>query len=72
MNKKMIAPIVIGIMIALYIMIWLFVLFFIDAPNSVLILMGLMTIVFLILWIFIVMERIQEIRSGEENDLSKY
>lgn len=72
MNRKMLAPIVIGAIIACYMMIWISSLFFLDAPKIIIILFGVPMLALLFLWIHVVKERLDEIRSGEENDLSKY
>ena len=72
MNRKMMAPIAIGIVIALYMMLWISSLFFLDAPKPVIFLFGVPMLALLFLWIHVVKERIDEIRSGEEDDLSKY
>ena len=72
MNRKMLAPIIIGILIAFYMMIWISTLFFLDAPGFLVILFGIPMLALLFLWIHVVKERLDEIRSGEEDDLSKY
>lgn len=72
MNRKMLAPIVIGVIIACYMMIWISSLFFLDAPKIIIILFGVPMLALLFLWIHVVKERLDEIRSGEEDDLSKY
>ena len=72
MNRKMLAPIIIGILIAFYMMIWISSLCFLDAPGFLVILFGIPMLALLFLWIHVVKERLDEIRSGEEDDLSKY
>lgn len=72
MNKKMIAPIVIGIIVALYFFMWIVMIFSVEVNLFITLLIGLPLIALLFLWIYIVRERIDEIRSGEEDDLSKY
>ena len=72
MNRKMLAPIIIGILIAFYMMIWISSLFFLDAPEFLVILFCIPMLALLFLWIHVVKERLDEIRSGEEDDLSKY
>lgn len=70
--KKMIAPIVVGICIILILLIYLWVLQIPGIPGIV---KWLGTIFFLGLigtMIYVTVERIREIRSGEEDDLSKY
>jgi len=53
-------------------MIWISSLFFLDAPEFLVILFGIPMLALLFLWIHVVKERLDEIRSGEEDDLSKY
>lgn len=72
MNRKMLTPVVIGIVIACYMMLWISTLFFLDAPKIVIVLFGVPMLALLFLWIHVVKERLDEIRSGEEDDLSKY
>lgn len=72
MNRKMLTPVVIGIVIAFYMMLWISSLFFLDAPKIVIVLFGVPMLALLFLWIHVVKERLDEIRSGEEDDLSKY
>lgn len=72
MNKKMIAPLVIGVIIALYFLLWITMIFQVEVDTFFAFLIGLPFIALLFLWIYIVKERIDEIRSGEEDDLSKY
>ena len=76
MKKKMMAPIVIGIIIAIYLLFWISAvfmgLFAYGASKILIILAGLPLIALLFLWIHVVQERLKEIRSGEEDDLSKY
>lgn len=72
MNKKMIAPIVIGIIVSLYFFMWIVMIFSVEVNLFITLLIGLPFIALLFLWIYIVRERIDEIRSGEEDDLSKY
>lgn len=72
MNRKMLTPVVIGIVIACYMMLWISSLFFLDAPKIVIVLFGVPMLALLFLWIHVVRERLDEIRSGEEDDLSKY
>ncbi len=72
MNKKMIAPIIIGVLIVLY---YLFVsIGFIVSTRSIAILIFvtiiLCSIIFLVLKL--VKERMDEIKSGEEDDFHKY
>lgn len=70
--KKMAAPIIIGVIVALYFMMWICAIFWMDVSGILIVLVGLPMIMLLLLWVHVVKERIDEIRSGEEDDLSKY
>ena len=70
--KKLIAPIVITIILVLYLIAYILGLIFIDMPFigkfiGALVLLGLIGVS-----VYVLIERIKEIRSGEEDDLSKY
>ncbi|CCQ94637.1 conserved hypothetical protein [[Clostridium] ultunense Esp] len=70
--KKMIAPIIITILLIIYLSFFIWGWSYINAPFWVKV-AGLTIPVFLIgASIFVLIERIKEIRSGEEDDLSKY
>lgn len=70
--KKMIAPIVITVLTVLYLIGYLAVCLLVDIPMGFKIL-GLIILLALIgTIIFVLVERIREINSGEEDDLSKY
>lgn len=69
--KKMIAPIAISVAMILY-YIFFFYLFFVVLPNSWKVAFGLFTLVISVLVIKACIERINEIRKGEEDDISKY
>ncbi|MBR5310484.1 MAG: hypothetical protein IKU42_05125 [Oscillospiraceae bacterium] len=70
--KKYIAPIIVAIiMIGYFIVYFGFLIMLID--NAVFkILLGIFPVVFAGIMIYVLIERINEIRSGEEDDLSKY
>lgn len=71
-GKKYIAPIVITILLLLYFSLYIAVCIFIPMAFFVKI---IVTCIFLFLAgisIYVLVERIREIRSGEEDDLSKY
>lgn len=72
MNKKMIAPLVIGVLLASYFICVICVIFWMDVHGGAIVLIGIPLIALLLLWVKVVKERIDEIRSGEEDDLSKY
>ncbi|MCR2044851.1 hypothetical protein [Anaerosalibacter massiliensis] len=70
--KKMIAPLIITCMLIIYFS--LFILGIINIPEPLWIkIVGVIIPLALIgVSIFVLIERIKEIRSGEEDDLSKY
>ena len=70
-GKKMIAPIIISILLILYIGVYFGVLVAITSgiPR---ILLGVVPFAFAALMIKVCIERINEIKEGEEDDISKY
>ena len=72
-GKKMIAPIIITLLIALY-YIGISSLFIVvnDISMTVNLLFVIIPLVFASVMIYVLFNRIEEIRSGEEDDLSKY
>ena len=72
-RKKMIAPIVISSLLLLYYIGFFAVLMWIDKiPVPIKILLGVIPALLAGVVIFVLVERIKEIRSGEEDDLGKY
>lgn len=71
-RKKMIAPVVIAAVSVLYYALFLGVLLWIPIPSLGKILLGVVPLALIGVMVFAVVERIQEIRSGEEDDLGKY
>ena len=70
-KKKMLAPIVVTILVVLYYI--LYCALIINVVHGVVgILFGIIPFVLGVTMIFICKQRIDEIRSGEEDDLSKY
>lgn len=70
-TKKMIAPvIIIAILIAYYA--GFFILCMSTIPSALKLLFGLVPLLLIGVSIYVLIERIKEIRSGEEDDLSKY
>lgn len=65
----MIAPIVIGIIIGMYFITWISMMYWLSLGGMII---RLPIIALLFLWVYVVKERIDEIWSGEEEDLSKY
>mgnify|MGYP001111068010 CR=1 FL=1 len=71
-RKKIIAPVVIAAVSVLYYALFLGVLLWLPMFSLMKILLGVVPLVFIGVLVFVTVERIQEIRSGEEDDLSKY
>ena len=71
-KKKMIAPIIIAVICILYYLIFFLVCLFIPMPLILKLLFGLIPAALIGVCIFVLVERIKEIRSGEEDDLGKY
>lgn len=70
-NKKLIAPIVISVLFVIYFIVYFgFLITLFDGFWKYI--LGVIPIVLAILMIAVCVERIKEIRSGEEDDLSKY
>lgn len=70
-KRKMIAPIVITIIMVLYCAVYFSVL--IHLRNKLYVyLLGIIPLALAILMIAVCIERIREIKKGEEDDLSKY
>ncbi len=73
MNKKLIAPVIITILLVLYFMGYaLMVAMVDDIPLTVKIAGFLIPALLTGVSVAVLVERIKEIRSGEEDDLSKY
>jgi len=72
-KKKMIAPIVITIVMVLYYIGFAWVCVFLEGvPLFAKLLGGIIPLLLGGVCIYVLLERIKEIRSGEEDDLSKY
>lgn len=71
-KKKMIAPIVISILMAIYLVVYASVFMLIPFPVWGKALFLVIPIGLMGTLLFVLIERIKEIRSGEEDDLSKY
>lgn len=70
--KKMIAPIVITVIIVLYYIFYFGLLMSLIENTIVKVLLGIVPVLLSGVMVFVCMQRINEIRSGEEDDLSKY
>ena len=70
-KKKMTAPIVITIIMILYYVIYFgFLITLLDGIWKYI--LGIIPIIFSIVMVKVCIERINEIKKGEENDISKY
>ncbi len=71
-STKLIAPIIITIFTVIILMLYFFLwsIVPIPAPIKVVLLLGLLALMGVS--VYTLVERIEEIRSGEEDDLSKY
>lgn len=71
-SEKMIAPIVITVLFIVYYCIY-FIILLAALPGIVLkLLFGIIPIALAAVMIFVCVQRMKEIRSGEEDDLSQY
>jgi hypothetical protein len=71
-KKKLIAPIIITVLLVAYLVFYVYLC--ITTPISILLkIIGCLVLISLIgASVFVLVERIKEIRSGEEDDLGKY
>ena len=70
--KKMIAPIIIAIITILILFGYGAIWFFVPIPMLIKIIIGIALLALCGVTVFVLFERIKEIESGEEDDLSKY
>ncbi len=72
MDKRIIAPIIVGIILTLFYCVLLFDIIFTGVSDifMVIIVLGLLGIIGTV--IYSVKQRIDEIKSGEEDDISQY
>ena len=71
-TKKTIAPVIIVLLISVYYLGVGFLVIKLSLPSIFKALIVLISIVITLLFIFTLVERIKEIKKGEEDDLSKY
>ncbi len=71
-KKKMVAPIVISVVIIVYYCFFAAVCIVMPIPWIARLLFGIIPLALIGVIIYVLVERIHEIRSGEEDDLSKY
>ncbi len=69
---KMVAPIVITVILVLYYVGFFMACVLLPMPFGAKLLFGLVPLLLAGVCIFVLVERIREIRSGEEDDLSQY
>ena len=70
-KKKMIVPIIVTVIMVLYYVVYFCFLFYIlDGAWKYL--LGIIPIAFVAVTIYVCIERINEIKKGEEDDISKY
>ena len=70
-GKKMIAPIIVTVLMVLYYVVYFgFLITLIDGVWKYL--LGIMPLIFSIVTVKVCIERINEIKEGEEDDISKY
>ncbi len=70
--KKIIAPFIVTLLMIAYFILYFGFLIFIIENIYINILLGIFPLAFTALMIYVFIQRIKEIRSGEEDDLSKY
>ena len=68
----MVAPIVMTALMAVFLFLYLGLILFVEVPVWVKIAVGAVLALDYGVSIFVLVERIKEIRSGEEDDLSQY
>ena len=71
-KKKMVAPIVISIITLIYCCFYAAMCFSMSVSLTIKLLFGIIPLALIGVIIYVLVERINEIRSGEEDDLSKY
>lgn len=71
-NKKLIAPMVITVLLVAYLVVFFVTWIYVPVPTIGKIIGSLIPLALIGVSIYVLIERIKEIRSGEEDDLSKY
>ena len=69
--KKMIAPLVVTVVFIAYFVIY-FALMLSALEGVIAYLFGIIPLAFMVVMLIVCVQRIKEIKKGEENDLSKY
>ena len=70
--KKYLVPIIISVLVIIYLVLYFGLIIMTIGNLFVKIIVGVLPVVFAGTMIFVLIERIKEIRSGEDDDLSKY
>ena len=70
--KKYIVPIIISVLVLIYLVIYFTLIIATIESMFIKIIIGILPVIFAGAMIFVLIERIKEIRSGEEDDLGKY
>lgn len=70
-KKKMVAPIVVTVLMGLYYCFYFGLLIFV-VPNFWKYILGIFPLAFIGVTVYVCIERIKEIKEGEEDDLSQY
>ena len=70
--KKIIAPLIVTALFIIYFVAYFAVLIFVIPSLVAKIILGIIPLAFAAVMIYVCIQRIKEIRSGEEDDLSKY
>ena len=71
-TKKLIAPIVITCISVLLLLFYIIAILLLEVPIGISLLLLLIPLALAGVCIFVLVERVKEIRSGEEDDLSQY
>ena len=71
-NKKIIAPVVVVVCITLYYSIGVMILTKLNIPIMLKIVVLVFSLIIAMVFISVLIERIKEIKQGEEDDLGKY
>lgn len=72
MIKKLIVPVLITILLCFFFLFYVAVIFFTNCSLEAKLIGSIIPFSLACVSIYVLIERIQEIRSGEEDDLSKY
>jgi hypothetical protein len=70
--KKYIAPILVSVLMIIYLIVYFGILIMLIENTVFKVLLGIIPAIFSGIMIYVLIERIKEIRSGEEDDLGKY